>query len=777
MWDRAIQLSTQLVTHALLHRSVLPNEALAFEKISGALAVRTALRSRRAPQTLLFLVPEATAATARYVTASLLIGDYAHVNGASELPADEVLRLVKGDVLLVTQAVSDSKDLLEALPIGSYQRLADIWDVVSFSKYTAGRGNKPRVFVANPGWLLQAAAGRRFGAVIIDASHPRTFSQLVDLTRAAKGCTCLRLVVCPPPGDEVLASCGHPNDARVWVWDPQARTDAQNAVETKDPLQHTVGDRFLWECDSDREVAEVLLELYRALVDAARAAAGRPYPGLRQCWSIYNRLCRTTVSLAELEQAAASTWVGNLRARIEELDEIDGHGTVAWDTTWPALVTKTKAAYQALLRRKESAKFWALASNIEQFLASHATQLRIVIGTEAELQLLVSAYELFIEGFVDAFAQGRIEFVTRSREARLVAEGHVCPTVLLGTRPSKYRYLDVYASRRVDVFLYPYEVQAELAAQSRLYGTWIESLTDEARLDWLVPLGLPDIRNEQPRLAPARPVISVRKANSHEVETVSLAYSSVELDIESLIDGASSASGAFSSYDGIPLSAGDVVEILFVRGGTERYYAQQRVDVYFSEAGAVQRFASSELKIGWQVISFVDGRYDGLFQRLTDVVTSRLQPEERIALELWRTVKDNIVANAKSKRALYDRLVNRGLTSSYGTFLSWFGDDDETVIAPQQFEEFEVLAKEADVYKSSPAMLDSAFRAIQRHRGRNRTAGRKLREFLRAVVSGDGYEEALTSARRLDTALADVLAAVEVLEIASVRVIERSQGG
>ena len=65
MWNDAIQRSTQLVTDALLHRRVLPVEALAFERVSGVLAVRTALRLHCGPQALLFAVPEAAASTAR----------------------------------------------------------------------------------------------------------------------------------------------------------------------------------------------------------------------------------------------------------------------------------------------------------------------------------------------------------------------------------------------------------------------------------------------------------------------------------------------------------------------------------------------------------------------------------------------------------------------------------------------------------------------------------------------------------------------------------------
>jgi len=63
---------------------------------------------------------------------------------------------------------------------------------------------------------------------------------------------------------------------------------------------------------------------------------------------------------------------------------------------------------------------------------------------------------------------------------------------------------------------------------------------------------------------------------------------------------------------------------------------------------------------------------------------------------------------------------------------------------------------------------------VQHERGRNRAMGRTLRKFLRAVVSGDGYEEALSGARSLDAAVADVFAAVEVLVVDSVCKLQRT---
>ncbi|WP_162910188.1 hypothetical protein [Azohydromonas sediminis] len=776
MWDGAIQSSTQRVTDALLHRAVLPASALAFEKVSGAIAVRAALRRQAANQSLLFAVPEVNAATARHVVAALLIGDHAHTNGQGQLPDEEVRRLLRGDVVLVTQAISDSKAELESLPIGRGLRLSDVWEVATLSRYTAATSPKPRVFLANPGWLAKMAQGRRFGAVIIDASHPTTFSRLPELLSTASGCTQLRIGVSPPPSDSTLSACGYPSRLAVWLWDPQARHDAQTVVESSDPVEHTTGERFLWVCDSDAEASQALAEVYKWLVAAARAADGRHYPGLRQCWGIYNRMRQVAVPLAQLEQVAASSWAGNLRRRIEELDSVGGHGTVAWDTTWPQLVAAVKEAYGVLLRRQETAKFWAVASSLESFLASMTPHLRVVVGSESELSLLLPALEEVVDGLTDALASGRVEFVTGSKEARLIAEGHVYPTVLMAPRTDGLRYLDVFPSVRVDELVYPHELDVARANQSRIHAPWVPLLKDEARVRFLEPLGFRPPRTASPRRVAGLPKVVATRADGHRVALVTPAQISATLDIDSLLDAPGS--GAQVGYEGSGESSsvlsGDIAEVAFTNGERRQFYANQKVDVFLSETGTIERHLALELRPGWHVITFVDRHYDGLFQRLAEVVGSRLPPDQRVALELWRTAKRHLAERHPNKRQLHSRLVDRGLKSDYATFLSWVRDDEDAVIAPQQFEDFQVLACEIETYAKSRTMLESAFRAVQHERGRNRAMGRTLRRFLRAVVSGDGYEEALAGARSLDAAVADVFAAVEVLVVDSVRRIQRT---
>jgi hypothetical protein len=776
MWDSAFLSPQQRVTDALLRRPVLPNGGKAFEKVSAAMAVRTALLARpSAEHTLMFLVPEATASTARHIAAALLVGNHVHANGSGELPPAEVRPLFKGDVLLVTPAVSECKAELDEVPIGSYYRLKDYWEVIPLSKYTKPKGDKPRVCLANPGWMLAGVAGRRFGAVIIDASHPRTYTRLPDLLRMARGCSSLRLAVSPPMPDPALHACGYPGKTDIWVWDPQAMTDAQAIVDREDAEPHELGERFLWVCEDD-EAAAALANLHRQLVAAMQGAAGRPYPGLQLCWSLYNRLRQLTVPLAQLEQAAANSWSGSLRERIEALDEIHGHGDVAWDTTWPGLVDAVKMAYQTLAKLQETAKFWAVAAKVEAFVVSGEPRLRIVVASEKESELLTQALLQVADGAGRAMAEGRLEVVTGAGEARLVAEGQRSPAVLLGPRTNGYRHLDVFPSRRVDEFVYPHEVAVERASQARMYGSWMQALSDERRIKLLEPLGLKPLARAKASTPSPRPRIYVGGSRSQAAEAATEADVSSSLDLDSLtagLDWGGIDEESLQLNYGMPAQAGDSVEVTFTRGRVERYYASQNVDVFFSESEQVQRHPAAALRPGWRVIGFVDGSYDGLFKRLTEVANARLPAQARVALELWRAAKEGLFATCSNKTVLYERLRRRGLVSTYEAFMSWF--DDEGTLAPLQYREFEVVANECETYRKAPELLKATFEAVRHVRGRNRGAGKVLRRFLRAVVSGEGYDDALAGARKLDAQWADVLAAVDVFEVDSVRVIQRSR--
>ena len=65
--------------------------------------------------------------------------------------------------------------------------------------------------------------------------------------------------------------------------------------------------------------------------------------------------------------------------------------------------------------------------------------------------------------------------------------------------------------------------------------------------------------------------------------------------------------------------------------------------------------------------------------------------------------------------------------------------------------------------------MERTFVCIQQQRGRHRQAGKALRRLLRAMLTGEGYEEAIESARKFDSAVGDVFSAVELLEVNSIR--------
>ena len=770
MWNTAFRVSTQRVTDALLRKPILPAGAKPFEKVTGAMCVRAALLARTNDQSLVFAVPEATAHVARQITAALLVGDHAHAHGAGELPAEEVRRLVRGDVLLVSQAVSETKTVLDELPLGSYQRLKDCWDVVLASRYSGTlKSDRPRLLVANPGWMSKSAAARRFGAVVIDASHPRTLEQLPDLLKTARGCTALRIVIAPPVPDLTLRGWGC-TAADVWLWDPLAQREAAVAAESEEALAPQTPERTLWVCDSDAEAADALAGLHRALCAAAKASSGAYYPGLQQAWTIYNRLRQVVVPLAHLEQAAAGTWAGNLRARIEDLESVSGHGSVAWETTWPEVLQAVERAYDTLLKREETTKFWAVASAIEKFIARRGRLLRVVVQSEAEADLMTPLLGHVVDGFASALGSERVEIVTASQEARLVAEGQPAPTVLLGPR-SRNRYLDAFPSNDVDVLVYPHEVAVERANLAKAYEAWSQA-TDESRAKRLATYGLRPVKRANQAETDARPspaAVRVLHADGHEVKESVRSNTNWDIDLEAL---AAAGEGPRQEYQpGLHAQTGDSVEVTFTNRAMATYYSTHNVDVFFPATQTLQRYSPQALAPGWKVVAFVDGRYDTLFERLRDIVAARRPQKERLQLELWDAVKRKMAASNPSRRALYEKLLLRGLKSSYETFTTWLREDEE-VVAPRHFEEFEILAAESGAF-STPERLRSTFEAVQRERGRNRVAGRTLKNFLRAVVSGDGYDEALNSARKLDAALGDVLHAVEVLEVATVRVIPR----
>ena len=130
-------------------------------------------------------------------------------------------------------------------------------------------------------------------------------------------------------------------------------------------------------------------------------------------------------------------------------------------------------------------------------------------------------------------------------------------------------------------------------------------------------------------------------------------------------------------------------------------------------------------------------------------------------------------------RLLFQALCKLGLQVEYCAVITWFREEDTEdpqgennedefeTIAPQQFGDFKLLAEYSGCYPNEE-MVKATFKVIERERQRRRAAGKHLRALLRAIVGGEGYEQALTSARAVGSEVAEVLAAVKVCRIEKV---------
>ena len=776
MWETAFSRITQPITQAFLRRAILPAWGKGFEKVSAAIAVRFALLAHDKPQTLFLLVPEASDMTARYIAAALLVGDFAHKNGAVHLIPPEVGPLIDGDLLLVTQSVSPSKTALEEIRLGSQYPLGQLWEVAALTRYCSTRSTKPRVYLANPGWAVENLPERPFGAVVIDATHPRTLAQLKTILAGPVSKSPVRIVVLPPVDKAFLQDCGYPTSVSAWLWDPQAKQDADAIAGNGSQGNHEPTTRTVWVCGEDEEGAAVLGTVHQRLTDILHKASNRLIPGLMHAWGIYHRLRQLTVPLVQLEQATGLAWGGNLKRHVTALAMVEGHGNPVWETTWPGLKSEIERAYEVFLQREEPAKFWVLASRIEKWLRNPVEKdYRIVVSSQQEAGLLWRMLEDAVDGAKDVRAEGAIEIVTAHEEAKLIASGQFAHTLLSGARSARTRYLDVYPHDDIEELAYPFEARMEQAVLERLYDFTASLVDDHGRGTFLEPLGLKaDASAALCRKFPA-PRLQCFVGEGREIHLVTEAMVSGGIDLDRLANSGDTQSDEQYQYvfDGgqAVSNNGCLIEVDYVQGVRARYPDCHRVDVFFSETDQIQRKQVKDLQPGWQVVTFVDARYESLFKRLTEAVDQRLPQRDRMALALWHVAKPAALARFKGdKRALFQDLKSKGLSSDYTTVLSWLREGDEDVLAPQHLDEFLILAKVTGCYPDE-SLLARTFRCIQHHRGQNRQAGIALHALLRAIRTGDGYEEALEGARKFDAAVGDVLTAVELLEVRSVRSI------
>lgn len=822
----------------------------AAERASGVMAARLALaasRSRAFPgkrQRLAFLVPQATQSLARYLAVSLLLADFVHREG-SRVPVDEQGPLLRGDVLLVTQRIRRCTDLLRRLRVGPLP-LSDHWQIEVLSKYTRSTSNKPRVFVANPGWKMPEGARHRFACAIVDASHPRTAAHLETVLEhpAVRAAPLQALVV--PPWDErrlrVLGGVAEPARTAspiVWAWDPAAEVAIEKVAGPPSLPPDAAGSdpeyggergleipsRTIWVCD-DEPVDEVLCRTHGLLAGAVRL--GSPPRPVFEAYSVYHRLRQQAVPMLDAEEERRRAYgTLTLSERIEALrqNEVSASGSLGayLDVNWPTLVETLKSVYDMLLERAEPAKFYTLASVVEEYLTRRTSgqseqtggptvPLRIVAPTEHEGVLLVSRLRDLVDAFSEAMESGDVTLSTVREEARLVAEGQPAHPVLLGYRNSESRHLDVYPSTPVAVVSYPYEVALDEAYQRYSHAT-IEELQDDRRRSETLrrvlpvagrvlessptargngaggPNGNPDGNlpvDDAPHTR--RAPVTRRVEGKAEVRLVRLAEAGTvepldvgglwgpswtdEILVGEVGDGARVEAGRDEKQ---PRQMVSRVEITDDEGERVSYPLVQKLDVYYPATERLERVAAGDVREGMFLVVLIDDRYEALFARLLEAMEEELPLEAAVALRLWRQAKQAaLLKHNGNRQRLYDELKRRELSVDYAALRCYFVEGEEEIIAPRSFGDFEVLARESGIY-TGHERLRFTFRCIERERGNRRTNGRRLHNLLRHLAGGAHYEAAIKSAGVLGTPVEHVAAAVELREVVAVRREEKTR--
>lgn len=744
---------------AMLHLNVLPREIDPSQRVTAILTSQLLSGLTQRPGALHFAQPGGNPANALIAATSLLITDFFHgVQGGERLD---------GNLLLVTPAIGDSIEHLENLVLeGSELRLSNFWPVDSFSRYQPIQADRPQVIVANPGWITRLASlPGRIGGVIVDATHPRTFSHLEALEKITRDVK-HRVFFTPPLAEGELGSLGE--GRATWLWSPGARAAITEALGlTRDHMQG--GHRDIYVCQDDPEFDQALADCRSQLVSLMGLSGKHPTSELLEAWSIYHRMRQLSIPLQQYEALARRGWGGMmLREQIENLSSVD-HSRAALQGPWNDLARFLKKAYEVLDHRAEPAKLFALQTRIRALLDQPGTPLFIVTPTQAEVEGLRTTLSHRMPELVERELSGAVEFMHVAEQARRAHAGEVHRTLLGGYRHGQLRYLDTYPSRASEAILYPHEVLLEQGLDRRTYEA-LEAFQGSDHLrTTLTSLGVP-CRPGDLSTPSSRPELHVLALDGRPLRFAQVIDNSAHLDLDDLVNFELQRLSSQAGRDAVKTGSGqgghagpglqDHMTLHF-EDGSITLNSGCIVDVFYPDTGTLVRHRVADVVEGMHVVCMVDDTYSTIFERLVEVLDAKSPTSQRLLLQLWRQAKNALLAKYPSMSALYRDLQQDGLNVEYATLRSWlieFGNES------QHFPPMRLLAQRSGAYPTEQ-MIQQTFAAITAVRGRNRSAGRALHGVMRAIATGQGYKAALQSARTLDRDLGELLSAAELRHV------------
>jgi hypothetical protein len=530
-----------------------------------------------------------------------------------------------------------------------------------------------------------------------------------------------------------------------------------------------------------------------------RAGNGRVPAAVLETWAVYHRLRQLAVPLVLLEEERSKTYrTVTLKERIRSVEEQQPAGTgcvgAYLDSRWPKVVKILRATYDLFLGMKEPAKFYTLASAVEERLKatdSREVPLRIVAPTVHEGSMVAGLLGQLVSGWAEALQEGAVTITSAREEPRLIAEGCVRTTMLLGFRTSDTRYLDVYPGVVVHVVSYPYEAEVDESIQRRVHASIEQLQENTSRTTLLRSLRLPvspaepagplprhgaDLNPRTPRahvhhrgeVRTGRPTAR-RLQDGESVEPLDIVKLAGLTWWDDLVVGAVEPVGG--ALGGGGRSPVEVVEVADTAGGRVRYPATRLLDVFYPATEIKERVPARDLQPGMLMVVLVDDPYEDLFHRLVEGIREQRDVRASLALDLWQHAKRAaLTRHGGVRRRLHDALATEGLTVEYEAVVGWYIGGEKEILAPEKRADFTLLARSSGVY-TDDVVIDRTLACIESERTARRKYGKILSRLLTHIATGQNFEIALKSAKALGTPVEHIATAVVLREVESVRTV------
>lgn len=674
-----------------------------------------------------------------------------------------------GDLVLVTQQVMACRAALESIRFGAGTQV---------QKASLGKGYRiaplirrestdgGNLYLSNPGRLSEMS--RPFWAVVVDATHPRTLSYLNDvLSTQAVNSTNVQIVVAPS-GHERNAPPGF----KIWMWDPESERRVNSVLGVSSPARFVEAGR-VHRVVSDPPLENMLLAIRQVLIEAMSVMEPGPTDWVLRCWQMYHRLRQASVDLAILDRVAT----GYTRSVRSEIDEIFGAQALSsrfWDLNRAFLSDSFESAYKHLLTIGDPSKFYAVGEAVADHFNRSQEKVRVVVGTKAETSILQERLVELVDGYENRLRDGQVEVVSASRDAILASEAEPVATILLGHRTSARRYLDLFSPTQIDIVLYDYEAEIDIAALSQLYGAARDYCTPSRRLSVLTALNLAKSGAVTPDPAPPShdhpPVHRIGAAQRVSPRQLLTAVDDFAFEYSSSLNEAQSSESASRIQSDQPC-----IQIEIEGGTTLTFAARRKVDLYVPELGAVERVAAENVKRESYLIVLVDEIRQNLSGRLFEILDRGRSREDVLRLTLWKYLKHGLYREFDYDYMRVYRCFDESLSVQASALRSWFSEekeDDADCVAPARRDDFEILSDRIAAL-ADKQVRGEVWNAIECQRNDHRRWGRKLSAILAKALPKmiEGASPALESA--LGTPIEEMMAAVDVYRVISVRALER----